>query len=80
MTPQMTSMWPFVQPEPAQEALKPICYIVSMTQDQSFTPRDPNEMPTIQALDQEIGVLAATINAATYRLISLIGDMDRLGG
>ena len=51
-----------------------------MTQDQSFTPRDPNEMQTIQALDQEIGVLAATINAATYRLISLIGDMDRLGG
>ena len=66
----MTSMGPFVQPEPSQEAPKPICYIESMTQDQSFTPRDPNEMQIIQALEQEIGQLAATINAATYRLIS----------
>jgi hypothetical protein len=36
--------------------------------------------PSIESLEDEIATLSATIQAATYRLLCLIGELDRQGG
>ena len=44
------------------------------------SPAEPRRRPSIQDIEDEIALLSATIAAATYRLLCLIGELDRRDG
>jgi hypothetical protein len=46
---------------------------------QALSPERADE-PSIEELADEIATLSATISAATYQLLGLVGELDRRGG
>ncbi len=42
--------------------------------------QEPSSETSVEDIDEEIATLSATIQAATYRLLCLVGELDRRGG
>ena len=80
LSPVMTPRGPFVRHGASQEVRNTLCYDGPMQAIAISASSAPSPERTIESIEDEITSLSATLQAATYRLLVLIEEMDRRGG